>query len=57
MTADDEAALRHHRIDLPTVDGDWAGLIEAVPVEDHLIIENVALDPAAQGRGLGRRTR
>ena len=55
MTADYEAALRHHRIDLLTVDGEWAGLIETVPVEDHLLIENVALDPAFQGRGLGRR--
>ncbi len=42
MTADDGAALRHHRIDLLTVDGDWAGLIETVPVEGHLLVENVA---------------
>ena len=55
MTADYEAALRHHRIDLLTVDGTWAGLIETAAVDRHLLVENVALDPAFQGRGLGRR--
>jgi ribosomal protein S18 acetylase RimI-like enzyme len=30
------------------------GVITLVPESDHLYIENVALDPAAQGRGLGR---
>ena len=55
MTADYDAALRHHRIDLMTVDGLWAGLIETAPGDGHLFIENVALDPAFQGRGLGRR--
>lgn len=54
MTADYRAALRHHRIDLLTVDGAWAGLIETAPKDGHLMIENVALDPAFQGRGLGR---
>ena len=55
MTADYEAALLHHRIDLLTVDGAWAGLIETVPAEGYLLVENVALDPDFQGRGLGRR--
>jgi GNAT superfamily N-acetyltransferase len=32
-----------------------AGVITLVPKSDHLWLENVALDPAAQGRGLGRR--
>jgi ribosomal protein S18 acetylase RimI-like enzyme len=30
------------------------GVITLVPESDHLYIENVALDPGAQGRGLGR---
>lgn len=55
MTADYDAALRHHRIDLLTVDGVWAGLIQTVPAEGHLLVENVAVDPDLQGRGLGRR--
>lgn len=30
------------------------GVLTLVPEPDHLLIENIALDPAAQGRGLGR---
>jgi GNAT superfamily N-acetyltransferase len=55
MTADYGEALRHHRIDLLQVDGKLAGLIETIPEADHLLIENVAVLPAYQGRGLGRR--
>lgn len=31
------------------------GLIVLVPEDDVLLVENVAVSPAAQGRGLGRR--
>jgi ribosomal protein S18 acetylase RimI-like enzyme len=55
MTADYDHALRHHRIDLLHVDGVLAGLIETIPAVDHLLIENVAVAPAFQGRGFGRR--
>jgi ribosomal protein S18 acetylase RimI-like enzyme len=55
MTADYEAALRNHRIDLLYVGGTLAALIETIPGADHLLIENVAVSPAFQGRGLGRR--
>ncbi len=55
MTADYEAALRDHRIDLLYADGTFAGLIETIPGADHLLIENVAVSPAFQDRGLGRR--
>ena len=55
MTADYEAALRNHRIDLLYLGGTLAGLIETIPGADHLLIENVAVSPAFQGRGLGRR--
>ena len=30
-------------------------LLVLVPAADHLLIENVAVDPPAQGRGIGRR--
>lgn len=30
------------------------GVLTLAPEPDHLLIENIALDPAAQGRGLGR---
>jgi ribosomal protein S18 acetylase RimI-like enzyme len=55
MTADYDEALRRHRIDLLLVDGILAGLIETVAAVDHLLIENVAVAPAFQGKGLGRR--
>jgi ribosomal protein S18 acetylase RimI-like enzyme len=31
-----------------------AGLISLIPADDSLLIENLAVDPAAQGTGLGR---
>ena len=55
MTADYDAAVRHHRIDLIETDGGLAALIEMIPAADHLLIENIAVAPAMQGRGLARR--
>jgi ribosomal protein S18 acetylase RimI-like enzyme len=55
MTADYGEALRSHRIDLLYAGGILAGLIETIAAADHLLIENVAVAPAFQGRGLGRR--
>lgn len=54
MTADYAEAVRNHRIDLLLLDGELAALIEMIPRSDHLLIENVAVSPAFQGRGLGR---
>ena len=54
MTADCDAAIRDHRIDLLFQDGELAALIETIREPDHLLIENVAVDPAFQRRGLGR---
>ena len=55
MTADYEAAVARHRFDLLYVDGVLAALIETIAKEDHLLVENVAVDPAFQKRGLGRK--
>ena len=55
MTADYAEALRNHRFDLLYVDGTLAALIETMKEADHLLIENVAVSPAFQGRGLGRK--
>ncbi|MDL2403167.1 GNAT family N-acetyltransferase [Rhizobium mayense] len=55
MTADYAEAVRSHRIDLLDIDGALAALIEMIPQADHLLIENVAVLPAYQGRGLGRK--
>lgn len=55
MTADYAAAVRNHRVDLLYSEGSLAALIEMVPKTDHLLIENVAVAPAFQGKGLGRK--
>lgn len=54
MVADYEHAVRHHLIDLLYLDGAPAGLIEVIPESDHVLIENLAVVPALQGRGLGQ---
>ncbi|MBL4666245.1 MAG: GNAT family N-acetyltransferase [Sneathiella sp.] len=55
MSADYEEALRKHRFDLLFVDETLAALIETISHEEHLLIENVAVSPAFQGKGLGRK--
>ncbi len=55
MAADYVEALRQHRFDLLDLGGRLAALIETIRHADHLLIENVAVLPALQGRGLGRR--
>ncbi len=55
MTADYPEALRKNRFDVLCVDGKLAALIETIAQADCLLIENVAVSPALQGRGLGRQ--
>ncbi len=55
MTVDYDEAVRKHRIDLLHVDGKLAALIEMVPGDGHLLVENVAVSPAFQNKGLGRK--
>ncbi|OFX05271.1 MAG: GNAT family N-acetyltransferase [Alphaproteobacteria bacterium RIFCSPHIGHO2_12_FULL_66_14] len=54
MGADYDAAVVRHRIDLADLGGELAALIETIPGPDHLLVENIAVVPAFQGRGLGR---
>ena len=54
MSADYAEAVRRHRVDMLYVDGALAGLIEIVAGPDHLLVENLAIAPGCQGRGLGR---
>lgn len=53
MRADYAHAVRAHRIDLLHLDGELAALVEMVLKPDHLLIENIAVAPPQQGRGLG----
>jgi len=55
MAADAVAAIRDHLVDLLHDDGTLAALNETIPEADHLLIENVAVAPAFQGLGHGRR--
>ena len=52
MQADYERAVAEHTIDLLIADGALAGLLETILRPDHLWIENVAVAPEQQGRGL-----
>ena len=54
MTADYDVAVRDHQVDLLQVGGATVALIEMSPGPDHLLIVNVAVAPAFQGRGHGR---
>ncbi len=55
MGADYAAAVRLHRFDLLEADGVLAALLETIPAPDHLLVENLAVAPAFQRQGLGRR--
>ncbi|MCJ2138132.1 GNAT family N-acetyltransferase [Methylobacterium sp. J-026] len=55
MRADYRDAVRHHRFDLLQVGDALAALIETTGEGDHLLIVNVAVHPAFQGRGFGTR--
>jgi ribosomal protein S18 acetylase RimI-like enzyme len=55
MTVDYAEALKHHRFDLLFVGPALAALIETVPRDDHLLIENVAVRPGFQKQGHGVR--
>jgi ribosomal protein S18 acetylase RimI-like enzyme len=54
MRADYSAAIEDHRFDLLFIDADLAALVETVLRDGDLLIENEAVAPAFQKRGLGR---
>jgi ribosomal protein S18 acetylase RimI-like enzyme len=54
MVADYEVAIRDHVVTLLYLDGQLAAMIEMRPEAGHLLIVNVAVSPAHQGRGHGR---
>jgi ribosomal protein S18 acetylase RimI-like enzyme len=53
MKADYEKAVREHEIDLLYADDQLVALIEVFLAADHLFIENIAVSPEHQGKGLG----
>jgi ribosomal protein S18 acetylase RimI-like enzyme len=54
MTADYDAAVRAHEIDLLCAGNDLLAVLELIIQPDHLWIENIAVAPDRQGQGLGR---
>lgn len=54
MRVDYDEAVKSHRFDLLYEDDALAALIETSRESDHLLIVNVAVAPAFQGRGLGK---
>ena len=55
MTADYDRAVLDHIIDLWEERGQLLALIEVVRGSDHLLIENIAVRPDQQGKGLGSK--
>lgn len=54
MKADYEVAVREHLVDLLEVDSVLAALIEMIPEQEWLLIENIAVEPNFQRRGYAR---
>src|ERR1700688_2541091 len=54
MLADYRAQVAEGAVSVVESDGCVAGVLVLIPAPDHLLLENVAVDPAHQGRGLGR---
>jgi GNAT superfamily N-acetyltransferase len=54
MTADYDAAIAEHDVWAIEIDGTIAAALVLIPEKDMLLIENIAVDPAHQGTGLGK---
>lgn len=55
MTADYGKAVRDEQVWVLEDGGEVIAVLGLVPGGDHLLIENVAVAPGRQGRGLGRK--
>jgi ribosomal protein S18 acetylase RimI-like enzyme len=54
MTDDYAGVVRSHRVTVAERDGEIAGLIVLAQDAEGLVVDNVAVDPARQGSGVGR---
>ena len=55
MLADYDFAVSAHEVWVLERDGFVHAVLELIPRETHLLIENVAVHPTVQGRGLGQQ--
>ena len=53
MIADFEAAISSHTLSVATLASQIAGFVVFYPREDHLHLENIAVDPRQQGQKIG----
>lgn len=53
MTADYAIHVRDDEVWVIERDGDPVAYLVLIPRDDHLVLDNVAVDPSAQGAGLG----
>ncbi len=54
MRDDYSAHISAHAAWVAEAEGVMLGLIVLLPADDHLLLDNVAVDPAHHGRGVGR---
>jgi ribosomal protein S18 acetylase RimI-like enzyme len=54
MSADYARLVAEGRVRVAVQSGEVAGLLVLLPRADHLLLDNVAVHPRWQGRGLGR---
>ena len=55
MLDDYHAHIRNHAAWVIVSGGVVAGLLVLLPAPDHLLLDNIAIDPSRHGRGLGRK--
>jgi GNAT superfamily N-acetyltransferase len=55
MTADYAGAAGRREVWVAASGGEIVGLVVLIPRPDHLTLDNLAVRPAAQGRGVGAR--
>jgi len=55
MVADYAAVVRAHQVWLVDGADGLQAVLELIPADDHLLVENIAVAPDIQARGLGRQ--
>ena len=55
MLADYAAAVRDHQVWVAEHGGRIAGVLVLIPGDGYILLDNIAVHPDSQGRGIGRR--
>jgi len=55
MLDDYPARVAEGAVSVLTLDGAVVGVLVLLPERDHLLLDNIAVDPAHKGQGFGRR--